>query len=129
MTTRRLGPTWLNAVRRDVRHAARALARSPAFTATAVLSLALGIGATTTIFSVVHAVVIDPFPYRSPDTLVSMAVVRPDGRSNWSSYTVDEYVELTERATAFDGLIASTISDVSMTGAARRSGCAATTSR
>jgi putative ABC transport system permease protein len=117
VTTRRLGPTWLDAVWRDVRHAARALARSPAFTATAVLSLALGIGATTTIFSVVHAVVIDPFPYRSPDTLVSMAVVGPDGRGNWSSYTIDEYVELTERATAFDGLIASTISDVSMTGA------------
>ena len=47
---------------REVRHAVRALAHSPAFTATAVLSLALGIGATTTIFSVVHAVVIDPFP-------------------------------------------------------------------
>jgi predicted permease len=102
---------------RDVRHAARALLHSPAFTVTAVLSLALGIGATTTIFSVVHAVVIDPFPYRSPDTLFSLAVVGPDGRSNWSTYTIDEYVELTERATAFEGLIASTISDVSMTDA------------
>ena len=95
--------SWLDTVWREVRHAARALAHSPAFTATAVLSLALGIGATTTIFSVVHAVVIDPFPYRSPDTLVSLAVVGPDGRSNWSTYTIDEYVELTERATAFDG--------------------------
>jgi predicted permease len=117
VTGRRLGPTWLDTVWRDVRHAARALAHSPAFAATAVLSLALGIGATTTIFSVVHAVVIDPFPYRSPDTLVSLAVVGPDGRSNWSTYTIDEYVEIAERATAFDGLIASTISDVSMTDA------------
>ena len=82
-----------------------------------MLSLALGIGATTTIFSVVHAVVIDPFPYRSPDTLVSMAVVGPDGRGNWSSYTIDEYAEIAERTTAFDGVIASTISDVSMTDA------------
>ena len=109
--------SWLDTVWREVRHAARALAHSPAFTATAVLSLALGIGATTTIFSVVHAVVIDPFPYRSPDTLVSLTVVGPDGRGNWSTYTIDEYVELTERTTAFDGLIASTISDVSMTDA------------
>ena len=111
----RFGSTWLDTAWREVRHAARALAHSPAFTATAVLSLALGIGATTTIFSVVHAVVIDPFPYRSPDTLVSLSVIGPDGRGNWSTYTIDEYVELTERATAFDGLIASTISDVSMT--------------
>jgi predicted permease len=112
---RTLGTTWLDTMWRDVRHAVRALARSRAFTATAVLSLALGIGATTTIFSVVHAVVIDPFPYRDPDTLVSLAVEGPDGRSNWSTYTIDEYAELAERATAFDGVIASTISDVSLT--------------
>ena len=111
----RFGSTWLDTAWGEVRHAARALAHSPGFTATAVLSLALGIGATTTIFSVVHAVVIDPFPYRSPDTLVSLSVIGPDGRGNWSTYTIDEYVELTERATAFNGLIASTISDVSMT--------------
>src|SRR5262245_53082455 len=108
--------TWLESIWRDIRHAARALAHSPAFSLTAVLSLALGIGATTTIFSVVHAVVIDPFPYRSPDTLMSLSIVGPDGRGNFSSYTVDEYVELTERATAFEGLIASTWSDVSLTG-------------
>src|SRR5215510_5323152 len=110
-----MGMTWLEGGWRDIRHAARALLHSPAFTVTAVLSLALGIGATTTIFSVVHAVVIDPFPYRSPDTLLSLSVVGPNGRGNFSSYTVDEYVELTERATAFDGLIASTISDISLT--------------
>ena len=68
-----------------------------------MLSLAAGIGATTTIFSVVHAVVIDPFAYRDPDTLVSLAIDGPDGRSHWSTYTIDEYVELAERAAAFDG--------------------------
>jgi len=107
---------WFDEVWRDLVYAVRALQHGPAFTVTAALSLALGIGATTTIFSVVHAVVIDPFPYRSPDTLVSMSVRGPDGRGTWSSYTVDEYVELAERATVFDGVIASTISDVSMTG-------------
>src|SRR5215510_11461092 len=107
--------TWFESVWRDIQYAARTLAHSPAFSITAVLSLALGIGATTTIFSVVHAVVIDPFPYRSPDTLMSLSVVGPNGRGNFSSYTIDEYVELAERATAFDGVIASTISDVSLT--------------
>jgi predicted permease len=108
---------WLDELWRDLAYAFRSLAHSPAFALTAALSLALGIGATTTIFSVVHAVVIDPFPYKSPDTLVSMAATGPDGRGNWSSYTVDEYVELTERTSVFDGLIASTITDVAMTGA------------
>ncbi|MEO5821282.1 MAG: ABC transporter permease [Vicinamibacteraceae bacterium] len=116
MATRGPGLTWLDTLWREIRHAGRALGHSPAFTVTAVLSLALGIGATTTIFSVVHAVVIDPFPYRSPDTLLSLSVVGTDGRSNWSTYTIDEYVELTERATGFDGLIASTIADVSLIG-------------
>ena len=53
-----------------VRDSLRAIARGPGFALTAVLSLALGIGATTTIFSVVHAVVMDPFPYQDPDCLL-----------------------------------------------------------
>jgi predicted permease len=99
-----------------VRDSLRAIARGPGFALTAVLSLALGIGSTTTIFSVVHAVVMDPFPYQDPDHLISISAVNPDGRANWSTYTIDEYVELTERTTAFDGLIASTITDVEMIG-------------
>jgi putative ABC transport system permease protein len=100
-----------------VRGGLRTIARSPGFAITAVLSLALGIGATTTIFSVVHAVVMDPFPYKDPDHLVSVSVVGPDGRANWSTYTIDEYVALTETTgSVFEGVIASTINDVEMTG-------------
>jgi predicted permease len=100
----------------DVRTGLRALVHSPGFALTAVLSLALGIGATTTIFSVVHAVVVDPFPYKEPDRLLSLNVIGPDGRGNFSSYTIDEYVALAEGLPAFDGVIASTITDVEMTG-------------
>src|SRR5215469_13736522 len=58
----------------DLKYAAREMARRPAFTATAVLSLALGIGATSAVFSVIYAVLIDPFPYRSPEKMVQLAL-------------------------------------------------------
>jgi predicted permease len=54
----------------DVRYAARALANAPALTAAAVLSLALGIGANTAIFSVVHSLLVAPLPYRDADRLI-----------------------------------------------------------
>ena len=66
--------TWLEQFLRDVRFGLRNLAKSPGFTAIAVLSLALGIMATTAIYSVIHAVVLDPFPYKDVDKLMSVRV-------------------------------------------------------
>jgi predicted permease len=63
---------WFTDLRQDLRYALRAFAKQPGFAATAVLILALGIGATTAIFSVVNAVVIKPLPYPESDSVVTV---------------------------------------------------------
>jgi len=62
----------MNSVIPDLRHAIREFRNRPALTATAVLSLALGIGATTAVFSVIYAVLINPFPYRDAARIVEI---------------------------------------------------------
>ena len=60
----------LSMLRQDLRHASRGLRRTPIITATVVLTLGLGVGASTAVFSVVHAVLLRPLPYPEPDRLV-----------------------------------------------------------
>jgi putative ABC transport system permease protein len=107
---------WMDTLRQDLKYALRMLFRSPAFTGAAVVSLALGIGATTTMFSVIYAVVLEPFPYKDPDTLMSVIGRSPHRGGVGSYYRIDDFLEVAERARAFDGVIASTITDVSMVG-------------
>jgi putative ABC transport system permease protein len=70
---------FVDSVSRDLRFALRGLSRRPAFTFAAVLTLALGIGATTAIFSVVYSVLIKPLPYPHADELVSVRHVGDRG--------------------------------------------------
>jgi len=101
---------------RDLRFAARGLARTPGFTVVAILSLALGIMATTAIYSVVHAVILDPFPYKDVNNLMSVRVVNTAQRGGRTNYSIDQFVEIAGRNSIFEGVLASTISDVIWTG-------------
>src|SRR5262245_26701441 len=62
--------TFVESTARDLRHSVRMLLRNPAFAVTAILTLALGIGATTAIFSVVDGVLLKPLPYPDPEAVV-----------------------------------------------------------
>ncbi len=72
--------------------------------------------ATTAMYSVVRAVVLDPFPYKDVDNLMSIRVADPGGRGGRTYYSTDQYLEFARRATIFEGVVASTISDVIWTG-------------
>ena len=104
--------TWLEQFSRDIRFGIRHLAKNLGFTSIAVLSLALGIMATTAIYSVIHAVVLDPFPYKDVDNLMSVKVWDPNQRGFRLGYSTDQFLEIAERSAIFEGVIASTISDV-----------------
>jgi predicted permease len=68
---------FFESVMQDVRYAARGLARRPAFMAVAMLTLAIGVGATTAIFSAVNVLILRPLPYAHPDELMKASVIVP----------------------------------------------------
>ena len=106
------GFTWLETFLQDLRYGTRELVKHPGFAGTAILSLALGIMAATAMYSVIYGVILEPFPYRDTNSLMSIVVRNPEQRGGRGYYSVGEYAELARRATVFDGLAGSTISDV-----------------
>jgi predicted permease len=75
------GVDWVEHVIQDLRYGLRVLQKNPGFSAAVIATLALGIGATTAIFSIVYSVVLHPLPYRDSDQLVNLSTVFPNGGS------------------------------------------------
>ncbi len=88
----------------DLKHAVRVLWRSPAFAATAIAALALGIGANTAIFSVVNAVLLQPLSYPQPDRLVALMRHFPDGDGN--STSIPKFMVWREQTQLFQAVAA-----------------------
>src|SRR5262245_2267648 len=96
----------LDTVLQDVRYGMRTLARTPGFSAVAVLALALGIGANTAIFTIVNAALIERFPFKDPARLVLIweENARRPGRSN--TVAPANYLRWRERADLFEDMSA-----------------------
>ena len=98
---------WIDTIARDVRYAARGLARRRGFTVAAVVSLALGIGATTAIFSLTDQLILRRLPVAQPDRLVQLAWMGNSLSASWGGGHLMSYPlcrELQAQATLFDGV-------------------------
>jgi len=89
---------------RDIRYAGRMFRKSPGFTAIAVLSLALGIGANTAIFSLIHAVLMRDLPVGHPEQLALLTSFVQTGKLG--DFATEDYLDLREHSRSFSGLIA-----------------------
>jgi len=98
----------------DVRYGARVFRKQPAFAATAVLTLALGIGATTAIFSVVYGVLLKPLPFQEPERLVTLQQIAPHGAG--TNHGPATYLTYRENQQVFEGIGAWDPTEVSITG-------------
>lgn len=90
----------------DVRFALRQLRKNPGFAAVAILTLALGIGASTIIFSVVYHGVLFPFPYRSAERLTAIEVMDVDGRGGTGMFPLSDVKALREGNHTFEDILA-----------------------
>src|SRR2546423_5884941 len=97
-----LGGNFIDGLIQDARFSFRTLRRSPGFFVVAVLTLALGIGATVAAFSVVNAVLLRPFAFHQPDRLLWIYAQRVDAPR--TSFSLPEYCDYRDQNTSFEGL-------------------------
>ena len=109
------GGGFLETLVQDVRYGARLLAKNKGFTAVAVLTLALGIGANTAIFSVVNELLLRPLPYSGAERLALLWEIGPDDRHQ-NSVSTANYRSWQEQSTAYESMAAFTDRRISLTG-------------
>ena len=99
----------------DFRYAVRQLKKSPGFAMTAVISLALGIGATTAVFSVVYAILMNPYPYAAPDQLAHLVVKTKAGEDRYVGLNGPQIQQL-RQSPVIESLVAFDSRNLTVTG-------------
>ncbi|MDP1572143.1 MAG: ABC transporter permease [Vicinamibacterales bacterium] len=99
------GVSWFEELAQDVRYGLRTLLKSPGFAAVAILTLGLGIGANTAIFSVINGVLLKPLPYDNGDRLVLIRQSAPLASQQDVGVSIKELYEYREQLASFDGLV------------------------
>jgi len=114
------GVTFLESLAQDIRFALRMLRKSPGFTAVAVLTIALGIGATTAIFSLVDATLLHPLPYPHPEELVRIDDDLPGTGATDAGISIPEFKDL-QRSGIFQYVVLEIFGSANLTGVSQPS--------
>ncbi|HLY43799.1 MAG TPA: ABC transporter permease [Terracidiphilus sp.] len=112
------GWTWLDRLIQDLRYALRMFAKSPGFSAIAILTMALGIGATTAIFSLVDATLLHPLPYPHPEELVRIEDDLPGAGATDAGISIPEWKDL-QRSGIFQYVVLKVFGSANLTGASQ----------
>src|SRR5438270_10858806 len=106
---------------RDIRYAIRVLLKSPRFTATAILVLALGIGANSAMFALVYSVLLRPLPYRQPARL-AVVLGASEKRGGGFSMPPADYLDFRNQNRSFESMAAAEVWSPSLTGTGEAEG-------
>ena len=106
---------FMTELRQDIGYAFRMLRRTPAFTAAALLTLALGIGANSAIFSVVNGVLLESLPYRDAARLHHLQMLYPDG-TKYAGYSAPDFMSVRQDTRVFEQIEAFDVAPQTLTG-------------
>src|SRR5258708_6483366 len=110
------GWLWLEELLHDLRYGARMLRNNPGFTLVAVLTLALGIGANTALFSVIDAVLLRPLPFHDPDRLVAIRAVDLRDATHGGEISYPAFLDWRSRSSSFEAMSVWNTIDLTYTG-------------
>ena len=108
------GVSFIENVSQDLRYALRTLAKNPGFTAVAIITLAIGIGANTAIFSVVDGVLLRPLPYPQPDRIVR--IWQTDNKNALSNMSDPNFTDLAQQNHTLASMVQYSVGDTSISG-------------